>query len=452
MAAPTLRADQVDISAEFSSATRSVRLAAPGNGLSGGLGSGYSVNEAYGFDFTNFQGTLTGELDANSQVITGVPTPTIDSHAVNKAYADAIAGGFDPKESADYATAAALASYTGGGTATLTASGNGALTVDGTAVADGDRVLVKDETTTDAVNNLVYDVTDKGSAGTPWILDRASDFDSDAEVTNGAFLLIVNGSANGGAQWFIVTPDPITLGSTEISWSQAGTAVVAGAGMTKSGSTLNVIATDTSITVDADDLGVNLNSASGLEISTGLKILLDTTPGLELSGTGLTAIVAANGGLSIGANGSFISLDGVSSGLQLAAGGLSIKLDAASLSLSSSGLRVANLGVDTAQLAAGAVTEAKLGVRDQVEDFDATVDFSYSAVRSTATIAATPLVGTNLLDGLILCKNGQDGMARVTTTGAVDEWSISGGTTLSVHGDITADTGDVYRLRYKIAS
>lgn len=66
------------------------------------------------------------------------------------------------------------------------------------------------------------------------------------------------------------------------------------------------------------------------------------------------------GGDGITVSGSNIAVDHDGQGLQFSANQLSLELDGASLSKSASGLRVANLGVDTAQLAANSITEAKL--------------------------------------------------------------------------------------------
>lgn len=68
----------------------------------------------------------------------------------------------------DHVTAAALPAHTKSGT-TLTASANGALSVDGSAVDDNQEILIKDEPL--LTYNGLATVTDKGSAGTPWIVE-----------------------------------------------------------------------------------------------------------------------------------------------------------------------------------------------------------------------------------------------------------------------------------------
>jgi hypothetical protein len=74
------------------------------------------------------------------------------------------------------------ANGTAGVGATLTATANGAFpTVDGVTIPLGGRVLVKDEAA--QANNGIYVLTQVGNAGVPWILTRAADFDTAAEMT-----------------------------------------------------------------------------------------------------------------------------------------------------------------------------------------------------------------------------------------------------------------------------
>lgn len=64
--------------------------------------------------------------------------------------------------------------------ATLTRTGNGAIgSIDGVALGLGDRLLVKNQVAT--LQNGVYEVTDAGSGGTPYILTRTTDSDEDVE-------------------------------------------------------------------------------------------------------------------------------------------------------------------------------------------------------------------------------------------------------------------------------
>jgi hypothetical protein len=160
-----------------------------------------------------------------SGTITTAPTSGTD--IVNKTYADAIASGIHFHEAVNLATTAALPANTynngtSGVGATLTGNANGALSVDSTLTTASERVLVKNEAA--GANNGVYVVTQVGTAGTPYILTRATDFDTVGTGTNqideGDFFLVTSGTANVNTAWVQQTPPPITIGTTAIVFQQ----------------------------------------------------------------------------------------------------------------------------------------------------------------------------------------------------------------------------------------
>ena len=106
--------------------------------------------------------------DSNGQAKFG--TPTADDHAATKGYVDAARSGLDVKQSVRAATTAPV------NLANQLEAGD-TLDTNVTLVA-GDRVLVKDQST--ASENGIYVVQASGAAV------RATDFDSNAEVTPGA--------------------------------------------------------------------------------------------------------------------------------------------------------------------------------------------------------------------------------------------------------------------------
>ena len=171
-----------------------------------------------------------------------VQTPVNASDAVTKAYADAIAQGLSVKPSVQEATAAALPANTynngsSGVGATLTAALPGVLTVDGITVALGDRILVQDEAA--AANNGIYVVTTLGTVGVAYVLTRATDMDTAAQIP-GAFAFTEQGTANAGAGFVVASEGPFTIGTTAITWTQFSGAgeITAGTGLTKTGNTI----------------------------------------------------------------------------------------------------------------------------------------------------------------------------------------------------------------------
>jgi hypothetical protein len=167
-----------------------------------------------------------------------IPEPTASNNATSKAYVDALATGLKPHEAAKLATVAALPTntYSGG---VLTASAIGVLTVDGVATKLNERILVKNEAT--EANNGIYTVTTEGTAGAKYALTRAADMKEATQIAS-ALVFIEKGSENENSSWSVVGSGPWTIGTTPIVWtifSRAGT-LLAGTGLTKTGSTLSV--------------------------------------------------------------------------------------------------------------------------------------------------------------------------------------------------------------------
>lgn len=185
-------------------------------------------------------------LTANSIALTtGTITtaPVNNTDIVNKQYADAIASGIHFHEAVSLATTAALPANTynngtSGVGATLTATANGALSVDSTLTVVTERILVKNEVA--GANNGVYTVTQVGSAGTPYILTRATDFDSVGtgvdQIDEGDFFLVTNGVANLNTAWVQQTAPPITIGTTALIFQQFSAPITytAGTGLNES--------------------------------------------------------------------------------------------------------------------------------------------------------------------------------------------------------------------------
>ena len=199
-----------------------------------------------------------GPVSLNGYRITGLAEPTNSTDAATKNYVDTTAQGIHTHTSCRLATAAALpsctyANGTNGVGATLTATANGALTVDGVAVASGDRILVKNQAS--ALQNGVYVVTVVGSGAAAFVLTRATDMDQPDEFP--ASFEFVEEGTQADSGWICTTNTPVTIGTTAINWTQFSGAgqIDAGAGMTKTGNTLNVGTASTArIVVNADNI------------------------------------------------------------------------------------------------------------------------------------------------------------------------------------------------------
>ena len=121
-------------------------------------------------------------------------------------------------------------------------------TIDGVTLADGDRVLVKDQST--GSQNGIY------TAGASPA--RATDADADAEVTAGLFVFVEEGTANSDNGYVLSTDGTITVGSTALTFTQFSGAgqIVAGDALSKSGNTLNVNDDNITVEVSSDNLRI----------------------------------------------------------------------------------------------------------------------------------------------------------------------------------------------------
>lgn len=114
----------------------------------------------------------------------------------------------DYKQSVRLATTADVGNLLAGGS-------NITNTVDGKTVADNDRILVKDQA--DGKQNGIYRVATAGtgSNGT-WI--RALDADASDKVTSGLTTTVTDGDTNINKTFKLATQDPITVGTTSLSF------------------------------------------------------------------------------------------------------------------------------------------------------------------------------------------------------------------------------------------
>ena len=181
----------------------------------------------------------SGVVDVNTSRIVNVTDPTQAQDAATKAYVDAVKVGLDFKDSVRVATT---------GNITIASDLNVGDTIDGVTLADGDRVLVKDQST--ASENGIYTA---GSSPA-----RATDADADAEVTAGLFVFVEEGTANSDNGYVLSTDGTITVGSTALTFTQFSGAgqIVAGDALSKSGNTLNVNDDNITVEVSSDNLRI----------------------------------------------------------------------------------------------------------------------------------------------------------------------------------------------------
>lgn len=248
--------------------------------------------------------TVAGVKTFSSSPVLPSAAPTTDWQAAPKKYVDdsvaAAVSGLDVKASVRAAT-----------TANITLSGT--QTVDGVALVAGDRVLVKDQSTASA--NGIYVV-----AAGAW--SRSTDADTSAEVTAGLYVFVEEGTTNADSGWMLTTNGAITLGTTALTFTQFSGAgqITAGAGLTKSGNTLDVGGTANRITVNADSIDISSSYVGQSSITTVGTITSGTWSGTTIAvnkgGTGATD--AAGARVNLGATGKATGLIGNGSATSIA--------------------------------------------------------------------------------------------------------------------------------------
>lgn len=285
----------------------------------------------------------TADVSLNSQKITNLATPTSDTDAATKAYVDAARSGLDVKQSVRVATVSNI---------TL----SGAQTIDGVSAIAGDRVLVKNQTT--GSQNGIYVV----AAGS-W--SRATDADTDTEVTAGMFTFVTEGTVNADTGWVLTTNDTITVGTTSLAFAQFSGAgqITAGDGLTKTGSTIDVVGTSGRIVVNSDSVDLATVSQSDSSGSSGSTFIQTVTRDSYGRVTGVVSASVQDASTSVKGIASF---------------------DSGDFSVSSGAVSIKSGGVDNAQLANSSVTIGSTSV---------SLGGTITSVSGLSSVTSTSFVG-----------------------------------------------------------
>jgi len=191
----------------------------------------------------------------------------------------------------------------------------GLQTIDGIALNAGDRVLVKDQT--DQTTNGIYNASTGAWAA-------SSDFQNNTLIASGVQVHVNLGTINGSGIWALTTPDPINLGTSDLTFSSSLLRLAIG-GPTLTYARLAVAGTDSdpSLTYNGAVLAAfnGTTNATSLVIGVGLtnpypawiqarNWLGNATAELALNPAGGFVTIAGNSGvmaaggsgLSVGAN------------------------------------------------------------------------------------------------------------------------------------------------------
>jgi len=202
----------------------------------------------------NVQMSSGANLALNAGKVTGAAAPTVDSDLATKAYVDSKVEGLDVKESVKVAT-----------TGNITLSGE--QTIDNIACNAGDRVLVKNQT--NGVENGIYVV-----ATGAWT--RAEDYAAGAGVAS-SFCFVEQGNTNANQGWTCTNDKGNDVVGTDVlvftQFSETGI-IQAGAGLTKTGDTIDVIAkSDGGLQANVDDVQIKIDPEGSVATTVnGLKV------------------------------------------------------------------------------------------------------------------------------------------------------------------------------------
>jgi hypothetical protein len=266
-----------------------------------------------------------------SGTVTGVPTPVLDTDAVNKLYVDSLAQGLSPREAVVVTTSGVdLTDHVGGGGTTYSPTGGGGGTgqftsapnpINGVTLVSGSRILVKNQGgVASHVQNGIYTAQ---TPATTW--DRSSDFDENDDVLAGSFVFATEGTIHADTGWVLITNDVITLNTTPLEWAQFTGAgqITAGLGLTKTGDTLDV-GGGAGIIANANDVAVELDTAADAQGAGAAG----GTAGLEFDTSGvagkLRVKVDPAGGVQRGASGILLELDDTPNTLDVDSDGLKV--------------------------------------------------------------------------------------------------------------------------------
>ena len=179
--------------------------------------------------------------------------------------------------------------------ATVPITASNTQVVDSKPTVNGDRVLLTAQPS--PVDNGIFVANDAGA----WL--RATDADASVDMLPGVVVFVTDGTEHAESGWILATDAPIALGTSPLTYARfTGAAqLVAGAGLTKTANTVDVVAhADGSLVVSADAVQVG-------------TLATDAQHGARGGGTQHAAAVAGGAsGFLTGADKT--KLDGVASG------------------------------------------------------------------------------------------------------------------------------------------
>lgn len=354
--------------------------------------------------------TFPGTLTVSGGGSISVPTPMSGLQAANKDYVDSVAQGITWKNSVRLLTDSNI---------TL----SGVQTIDGVLGAIGDRVLVTGQTT--AADNGIYNMA---SGAWTRATDALTNAGSQPQLTAGMAAFVDEGTNYADSAWVLTTPNPITVGTTSLAFSQFSGAgqIIAGSGLSKTGNTLSVVVDNSSI-----DFAGNALEIKALGVATS-----------HIAGSAVTTAKIAANAVTLG------TMARQTAGFLIIGQGVGADLSALAVSgdatLTSAGvLTIAANAITTSKIANNAVTDAKLAssyiYADGTRAFTGAIDAGSNLIHNVTTpVVNGDAANKSYVDSAV--SAGVIGGAGLVKTGStLDVVNTDGSITVS------ADSIDVAR-------
>jgi hypothetical protein len=213
-----------------SSANTMAALATANNGVlitsSGGVPSISSTLPSAVQTNITALGAQAQALNMNSHLINNVTDPASPQDAATRNYVDQNALNGTSVYAASTGTLGTVTQSGAGPGATITNAGAQAtFALDSVNPPVGTNVLIKNTSTgATAANEGVYTVTNAGSGSTNWVLTRATNFDTAAEINTTGLIVVQNGATLAGTAWYNAATI-VTVDTTNFSFSQFGSSL-----------------------------------------------------------------------------------------------------------------------------------------------------------------------------------------------------------------------------------
>lgn len=277
----------------------------------GGTAYGYPSGNSLGISTPTIASATTGisasfNLNNNvAQTAFSILQPGVTSDYIIKAIPNSVIPfvlGFNVLPSSTLATATVLPNSptynngTAGVGATLTAGSNSTLTVDGTVANLNAVVLVNQQAS--AFQNGIYTVTTAGSGSVPWVLTRATYFNSSTQMLSGSYTYITGGTTQLGTSWVLETTVAV-VGTNPANFAQfSASSSIAGVNGNVQYNSGGVLAGNGGFNYDGTSkvtLGVTGSSVGGLALANATSGTVTLAPTTGALGSAVATFPANSG-------------------------------------------------------------------------------------------------------------------------------------------------------------